>query len=202
MILSDREINAAIERGLIVIKPLPDRQLWTSTAVDLTLDKTIRKWRELKPSPTGHPASVRPHYPGFDIKELVYSDSYTENLEIDQNGYELSPGSFVLGFTEQIIYLPLHSRIAARVEGKSSLARLGVGAHVTAPTIHAGFGRTSSKKDDEHGSPIQLEIFNLCRLNVVLDKGMPICQLIFEEVRETPDKGYIGKFSDQTKFSS
>jgi deoxycytidine triphosphate deaminase len=96
MILSDREINSAIERGLILIKPLPDRKLWTSTAIDLTLDKTIRKWKEPRRPPTGHPDSVRPHSPGFDIKELVYSDAYTETIEIDQNGYELTPGSFVL----------------------------------------------------------------------------------------------------------
>jgi deoxycytidine triphosphate deaminase len=55
---------------------------------------------------------------------------------------------------------------------------------------------------EEQGSPIQLEIFNLGDLTVTLDKGMAICQLILEEVRETPDKGYIGKFSDQPRFSS
>ncbi len=70
---------------------------------------------------------------------------------------------------------------------------------MTAPTIHAGFGRTEGQ---EQGSPIQLEIFNLGDLTVTLDKGMAICQLILEEVRETPDKGYIGKFSDQIKFTS
>jgi len=74
--------------------------------------------------------------------------------------------------------------------------------HVTAPTIHAGFGMVGSSEVGEQGAPIQLEIFNLSELTVTLDKGMPICQLIFEEVRETPDKGYIGKFSDQPKFQS
>jgi dCTP deaminase len=202
MILSDREILAAIEHGQIVIRPSPDPQHWTSTAIDLTLDSSIRKWRSLRSLPTGQPGAVRPHADGFDIKELIYSDHYTEGVQIGVQGYDLPPKSFVLGFTEQRVYLPLRSRIAARVEGKSSLARLGVGVHVTAPTIHAGFGRVGAAEEEEQGSPIQLEIFNLGDLTVTLDKGMAICQLILEEVRETPDKGYIGKFSDQIKFTS
>ncbi len=135
MILSDREILAAIEHGQIVIRPRPDPQHWTLTAIDLTLDSSIRKWKPLRSSPTGQPASIRPHASGFDIKELIYSDNYTESVLIGPQGHDLPPRSFVLGFTEQRIYLPLRSRIAARVEGKSSLARLGVGVHVTAPTI-------------------------------------------------------------------
>jgi deoxycytidine triphosphate deaminase len=51
------------------------------------------------------------------------------------------------------------------------------------------------------GSPIQLEIFNISGLPVVLDVGMPICQLILEEVRELPNKGYKGQFSDQIGFT-
>ncbi len=152
--------------------------------------------------PTGQPGSIRPHADGFDIKELIYSDNYTERVLIGPQGYDLPPKSFILGFTEQRVYLPLRSRVAARVEGKSSLARLGIGIHVTAPTIHAGFGRIGENEAEEQGSPIQLEIFNLGDLTVTLDQGMAICQLILEEVRETPDKGYIGKFSDQLKFAS
>jgi dCTP deaminase len=202
MILSDREIRAAIEHGQIVIRPIPESHHWTSTAIDLTLEGSIRKWKSLRSLPTGQPGAIRPHADGFDIKELIYSENYTEGVVIGVQGYDLPPQSFVLGFTEQRIYLPLRSRVAARVEGKSSLARLGIGIHVTAPTVHAGFGRIGSTEDMDQGSPIQLEIFNLSDLTVTLDKGMAICQLILEEVRETPDKGYIGKFSDQVKFSS
>jgi dCTP deaminase len=91
---------------------------------------------------------------------------------------------------------PHRSRLAARVEGKSSLARLGIGVHVTAPTIHAGFGY---KKDDEAypGSPLQHEIWNVGPLDIKLEERMPICQLIFEIVDGTPEKGYEGKFSIQ-----
>src|SRR5713101_2113135 len=94
---------------------------------------------------------------------------------------------FMLGYTREIIQLPHHSRIAARVEGKSSLARLGIGIHVTAPTIHAGFkGR------------IQLEICNHGTLKVKLTAGMRVCRLIFEQTLGTPDKGYRGQFYKQT----
>jgi dCTP deaminase len=123
-------------------------------------------------------------------------------IAIDPNtGYELAPGQFVLGHTRESLYLPHRSRIAARVEGKSSLARLGVGVHVTAPTIHAGFGHRSDVPEANRGSPIQLEIFHLGKIPVVLDAGMAICQLILEEVREMPERGYTGRFSDQTPFT-
>ena len=203
MILCDREIKAAIDNAHIIISPRPDLRHWTSTAIDLTLDKTVRRWiKQPEELPNGQPGGlVRPHTKQFDIKTLVYGSGYTETIEIGESGYRLDPLSFVLAFTEQLIYLPIRSRIAARVEGKSSLARLGVGIHVTAPTIHAGFGLKHAEVESDNGSPIQLEIYNIGPLRVVLDTGMPICQLIFEEVRETPDKGYIGKFSDQPKFN-
>ncbi len=62
---------------------------------------------------------------------------------------------------------------------------MGIAVHVTAPTIHTGFGY---KKDDESfpGSPLQLEIWNVGPLDVKLEAGMPICQLIFELVDGTP----------------
>jgi len=113
-----------------------------------------------------------------------------------QTGYSLAPASFVLGWTIERIRLPFISRLAARVEGKSSLARLGIGVHVTAPTIHAGF---SDKLGDPNypGTPIQLEIWNVGPLAIRLSKGMRICQLIFEEVHGTPDIGYSGTFAEQ-----
>jgi hypothetical protein len=66
----------------------------------------------------------------------------------------------------------------------------------------APFGYRDGMEEQEQGSPIQLEIFNLGDLYVILDLRMPICQLIREEVREAPEKGYRGKFNDQTGFST
>jgi dCTP deaminase len=85
-----------------------------------------------------------------------------------------------------------------RVEGKSSLARLGIGIHVTAPTVHAGFG---VKVGDPSylGSQVRLEIFHHGEYPVKLKAGMKVCQLVFEEVHGTPEKGYEsrGRFAVQ-----
>ena len=204
MILSDREIAAAIELGQIIVKPRPPLDLWTSTAIDLTLDGVLLRWKEPLQKPTGEEVGPRHVYPArdkFKIKEMMEDQDLAVKFEIPLDGYPLKPWDFVLGYTVQSIYLPNTSRIAARVEGKSSLARLGVGIHVTAPTIHAGFGLNDSNHD-KPGLPIQLEIFNLGGFVVHLAKGMPICQLILEEVREMPNKGYIGKFSAQESFTA
>jgi len=110
----------------------------------------------------------------------------TEDATIGADGIVLYPGDFVLLWTREYIELPSESRIAARVEGKSSLARLGVGVHITAPTIHAGFS-----------GPVQLEVFSVGRRPVRLRSGMKICQLIFEQTLGVAEKGYSGQFLNQ-----
>jgi dCTP deaminase len=200
MILCDREIEALLDDGSISIHPRPDKSLWTSTEIDLTLHKILLKCKAPQVRPTG-----QSDYPGskskdFNVQVMMEDPQYAERIEIDpSHGYPLHPRSFILGFTEQEIRFSHRSRIAARVEGKSSLARLGVGIHVTAPSIHAGFG---ARPATSTGAPIQLEIFNLGELIVVLDIGMPICQLILEEVREMPQIGYRGQFSEQKAFAA
>ncbi len=201
MILSDREIQAALREGVILIAPAPAETLFSSTALDLTLDGVLLRWREPGSDPSGQPIKLRPSGPGFNLRTMMADPQYSAGIAIDpQHGFDLGPRTVVLGYTQQKNYPPNQSRIAARVEGKSSLARLGVGVHVTAPTIHAGFGY--NPEDRKHpGLPIQLEIFNVGNQIVVLDIGMPICQLILEEVREVPTKGYQGRFSDQRTFT-
>ncbi len=202
MILSDREIKAALTNRFIVISPEPPEERWTSTAIDLSLDGVLLNWKEPAAPPSGGDNRLYPNRDGFDIRTMLGDDRYTARTAIDpERGFTLEPRLFVLGFNLEKIWLPKDSRIAARVEGKSSLARLGVGIHVTAPTIHAGFGFNPTKPDDP-GLPIQLEIFNLGNQRVVLDIGMPICQLILEEVREVPNKGYANRFSTQGHFTA
>jgi dCTP deaminase len=201
MILSDHEIQAAIELGLLLIEPEPDLSVFSSTALDLTLDSVVLRWNDPDSSASGTVQEIRPTSAGFDLKGIMDDPSATTKIPIGPQGFRLEPRMFILGFTQQRIYLPNRSRLAARVEGKSSLARLGVGIHVTAPTIHAGFGY-NPRDPHNPGLPIQLEIFNIGNRTIVLDVGMPICQLIFEEVREVPLKGYQGRFSDQQGFSS
>ncbi len=191
MILSDREIQAAIERGVIRITPLPELENWSSTALDLTLDGAIQVWKPI--GGAGATTTVDPSSDEFNVTELA--NRYTDR-ESCETYFDLKPGMFILGWTEQKLQLPHTSRLAARVEGKSSLARIGMGVHVTAPTIHAGFGYRQDEPSFV-GNPIQLEIWNAGPLIIRLKKGLKICQLILEEVHGTPNQGYMGRFSVQ-----
>lgn len=202
MILSDRELYAALAGNAISILPTPRPEMFTSTALDLTLDKQLLIW-DPQPSASGSPPAIRPFGQNFNVKKLMDDANGARKEEIDaQHGFTFGTrGQFLLAYTVERLCLPHGSRIAARVEGKSSLARLGIGIHVTAPTIHAGFGFKPGSPVTETAQPIQLEMFNLSGLPVVLDIGMPICQLILEEVREVPIKGYQGQFSEQPVFA-
>jgi dCTP deaminase len=191
MILSDRETRAAKARQAMRITPEPSPTAWSSTAVDLTLDGPLFYWHV--PGAKRSKILFAPNHPDYDFASLA--EKYGREVPLDEKGHVVEPFSFLLGWTVERIQLPHASRLAARVEGKSSLARLGLGVHVTAPTIHAGFGATG---DPEYpGSAIRLEIWNIGPLRIKLDKGMPICQLIFEWVDGTPEKGYAGQFSTQ-----
>ena len=195
MILSDREIKSALGTRAIYIDPDPrlDESLWASTAIDLRLDDELLIWNNQGSTPSQ--ILRTPDDPEFDFEDI--KKQCTSRKKIDsETGHVLAPGDFLLGWTKEKIKLPERSRIAARVEGKSSLARLGIGVHVTAPTIHAGFG---FKLANPHlpGRAIQLEIFHHGTYPVRLCAGMKVCQLIFEEVHGTPERGYSGRFADQ-----
>jgi dCTP deaminase len=135
MILTDREIQIFLSNGQISIKPEPDPVLYSSTSVDLTLAKEFLVWDFDQIEKTRGKIIE----PGLKFKYAKFRDKYTKKKVLTKKGYVLAPGSFVLAWTSEKINLPNNSRIAARVEGKSSLARLGLAVHVTAPTIHAGF---------------------------------------------------------------
>jgi len=189
MILTDREMQAAISSGEIIINPQPSEDAYSSTTVDLTLGSDIRLWVE----PTsGVEQAIRPHAQGYSYTSVA--ERHTTSVAIGEHGFDLKPGMFILGWTRESIGLPTRSQLAARVEGKSSLARLGMVVHLTAPTIQSGFGATGK---DTKGQSLQLEICNHGKLTVRLDVGMRICQLIFEQTLGTPAKGYSGQFSRQ-----
>jgi dCTP deaminase len=206
MILSDREADLAMDKGWIMIRPRPGQAFMDSTALDLCLGDTLDRWEFSPRSPGLGPGEPR-FCPG--ARDFKFSDierNHTRHLPIPEAGYELPPSyrstpetgpqHFILGWTRERIYLPHTSRLCARVEGKSSLGRMGLGVHVTAPTIHAGFGYNRNDNKD-HGAPLRLEIWNVGPLPVVLVKGMRICQLILEEVREVPRAGHSGEFNVQ-----
>jgi dCTP deaminase len=194
MILSDREARAAVQRRLILVSDCPPAgdTRWSSTTLDLTLAAEIRPW--LPQGSAGADVIIDPSSPEFNSNQLI--NERTQAVSCEGDGYVIQPHALVLGWTQEKIKLPNASRIGARVEGKSSLARIGLGIHVTAPTIHPGFGE---KLDDPEfiGSPIRLEIWNIGPLKIRLKKGMPICQIIFEEVHGIPEGPYAGQFAVQ-----
>ncbi len=192
MILSDRENKLALARDHIGITPRPPDSAFGSTSIDLTLHEELSVWSPQQEE-TASPFVAYPARPGFDPVRLLHE--HGTRLILPAEGFLLKPGGLVLGWTEKRIRLPHTSRLAARVEGRSSLARLGVGIHVTAPTIHAGFGVTDDPQYP--GTRIRLEIWNCGPLHVCLEKGMKVCQLILEEVHGTPAKGYAGTFAVQ-----
>jgi dCTP deaminase len=181
VILTDREISIALARGLITIEPVPDKDTaFSSTAVDLTLDSTVITFND---PVDGLERVIDPSQ--ADLAQVLRAITKTER--IPQTGYLIPPKVLVLAWTKENVGLDVGTRIAARVEGKSSLARIGLAVHVTAPTIHAGFS-----------GQIQLEMVNHGNVPIRLRTGMRICQLIFETTLGTPERGYKGQFAGQT----
>lgn len=186
MILTDREIQIAIQNRQIVVEPAPPPEFYSSTSVDLRLSERIRVWNAPGQPMAGVEQALvlSPGAPGYSYDAVARQFS-TPGM-IGPEGHILQPGAFLLGWTIERVEIPNTSRVAARVEGKSSLARLGIGVHITAPTIHAGFT-----------GQIQLEIKHQGTVPVKLLPGMKVCQLIFEQTLGVPSKGYGGIFQGQ-----
>lgn len=183
MILTDREIRNSIAAGQFDILPRPAVEHYSSTTVDLTLSPVLRIY---KSPDDGMKQAVDPGRPGFNATKLI--NSLTDRQDINsKDGFDLPRGVLILGWTIETVDLKDNCRVAARVEGKSSLARVGLGIHVTAPIIHTGFK-----------APIQLEIINHGPLPICLRAGMRICQLVFEQTLGMPDRAYKGQFLGQT----
>lgn len=178
MILSNTGIQEALESGHLVIDPAPalppevsgaDGPFNTSS-VDLCLGDEISEFI------VGAGFTIDLTQGGF--RELHVRNSTRVMLTRDQP-FCLAPNRLVLGKTRERVCFPLHEGqcLAARVEGKSSYARCGLLVHFTAPTIHAGFEGT-----------ITLELINLGPLSINLHAGMPICQLVIEQVSGRPQR--------------
>ncbi len=179
MIYSRDDIREALEQGTLVITPRPEEGMYSTSSVDLRLGNSFTVF-DSPSEDSGVFVTV-----GRSEPEEIAAQ-YGKRKEISDNRYlELKPGHFVLSNTVERVQLPLH--LAARVEGKSSLARFGVSIHQTAPTVHAGFRGT-----------IRLEISNvgpfLCRLT----PGIPICQLIIEELKTPATEPLRSRFQNQS----
>jgi dCTP deaminase len=187
VILSNVELQQAIDAGDVVIQPAPtpidfrDPECpYDTTAVNLRLSE--------------HLSVVPQDPPGFAIdlrggKASKLLAKIYEPCLIPKQGFCLDPGAFALGNSVETIALPIRpgrSCYAARVEGKSSFARSGLVVHLTAPTIHAGFdGR------------ITFEFKNLGPYPILLFAGMYIAQLIVEPVQGIPNLR-LSQFQGQT----
>ena len=162
MILSDRTIREAIESGRIVIDPFDPAKVQPSS-VDLTLDRFFRVFRN-------HTRGV------IDVKERM--DDLTEEVEIPADGvFLLHPGEFVLGATAELVGLP--DDLVGRIEGKSSLGRLGLLIHTTAGFVDAGFS-----------GYLTLELSNVATLPITLYPGMKIGQISFLQMTSAAEVPY------------
>ena len=162
MLLSDRDINAELESGRIGLSP-SEAEMVQPSSVDVRLDRYFRLF-------DNHKYAVID--PSQDQPEL------TRLIEVDpEEGFILHPGEFVLGSTYAKVSLP--DDIAARLEGKSSLGRLGLLTHSTAGFIDPGF--------EGH---VTLELSNVATLPIRLWPGMKIGQLCFFRLTSPAEKPY------------
>src|SRR4051794_11304819 len=104
MILSEREIQALLDDGAVLIDPRPpaDSDQWSSTAVDLTLDSVVLEWAPQVPKTGGGILPIVPHAKDFDVQGMMEDAILATKLPIHpEDGYILQPRSFVLGFTRE-----------------------------------------------------------------------------------------------------
>ena len=162
MVLSDRTIRREIAEGRIVVNPIDPDDVQPAS-IDLHLDNRFLVFSN----------SRRPY---IDVREPL--DNLTESVEIDgETPFMLHPGEFVLGSTQEHIELP--DDLVARLEGKSSLGRIGLLIHSTAGFVDPGWqGR------------LTLELSNVARLPIALYQGMKIGQISFLRLTEPAQRLY------------
>jgi len=162
VILSDRDIRAQIEAGRVVIDPL-DLDGIQPSSVDLRVGDTFRVF-------ANHRRSF------IDVRDPM--NDLTEDVDATEDEpFVLHPGEFVLGSTLEQIALP--DDIVGRVEGKSSLGRLGLLIHSTAGFVDAGFR-----------GHLTLELSNVANLPIAIYPGMRIGQLCFFRMTSPAERPY------------
>jgi dCTP deaminase len=165
MILSDRDIRAAIEAGRIGIEPFDPDEVQPSS-VDLHVDRYFRTFHNHR-------------YAHIDVKKPM--EELTEMVEVKEDEpFILHPGEFVLGSTLEYVKLP--EDLVARLEGKSSLGRLGLLIHSTAGYVDPGF--------EGH---LTLELSNVANLPITIYPHMKIGQISFFKLTSAADNPYGSK---------
>ena len=162
MLLSDGDIRKELESGRVGLDPL-DLSMVQPSSVDVRLDKFFRLFDNHK---------YQHIDPALDQPDL------TRLVEVDADeAFVLHPGEFVLGATFEVVTLP--NDVAARLEGKSSLGRLGLLTHSTAGFIDPGFS-----------GHVTLELSNVATLPITLWPGMKIGQLCFFRLSSPAEHPY------------
>jgi len=164
-VLSDRDIRASVEAGRVRIDPW-DADCLQPSSVDLHLDREFRVFRNNR-------------YPFIDVRQA--QPDLTELVSItDEEPFILHPGEFVLGQTLEWVELP--DDLVARLEGKSSLGRLGLLIHSTAGYVDPGWKGT-----------LTLELSNVANLPIALYFGMKIGQISFFGMSSPVERPYGSK---------
>lgn len=174
-ILSDRDIKEMLDEGHIGIEPLEDydRQIQPSS-VDLRIGDEFKVFHVIRT-------------PYIDPKDKEEVASYMESFKVPEGeAFIIHPNEFALATTQETVKLP--DDIVARVEGRSSMGRLGVTMHVTAGYIDPGFE-----------GKITLEISNIGAMPVALYPGQRVCQIVFETMTSPSDVPY-GHPSRNSKY--
>lgn len=181
MKLSDIDIRAALAEGRIALDPPPTEDAFGAMSIDLELGNTFRVFL---PGRASHVDLCPPG--GLRRADL---DSLMGHVEVKTGeAFFLHPGEFALGITVQRVRLA--ADLAGRLDGRSSLARLGLMVHATAHTIDPGWdGR------------ITLEFYNGGPLPLAMRPGMRICALSFETLLSPTSRPYAqsprAKYKDQ-----
>lgn len=176
MLLSDIDIKKAIASGKIVVKPKPDfEQALSACSLDLRLNNEFQIFK---------PHRLLADRPFFDTKNPSKIDLVKTIILKKNEPFIISPGEFALASTLEWLELP--SDIAGRLEGRSSLGRLGIVVHSTAALIHPGIK-----------ARIVLELGNHAPIPVALYPGMRVCSVSFEQLTQPAQKPYSGKYMNQ-----
>ncbi len=161
-VLSDHTIKEELAAGRIVIEPL-DEDAIQPASVDLRLDHSFRTFR----------VTTRPY---VDVRQPV--DDLTELVSIGrEEPFILQPGAFCLGTTFEMITLP--DDIVARIDGRSSLGRLGLLVHATAGYVDPGWT-----------GKLTLELSNQSHMPIALYYGMRVAQISFLRLTSAVDRPY------------
>jgi len=167
MILSDKDIKEALKKGNISIEPLLDAELQIQpSSVDLRLGNEFRLFKYVE-------------MPFIDPRNKAETSSEITELRSikDDERFIVHPGDFLLGTTLEYVKVP--DDMVARLEGRSSMGRLGLIIHSTAGYIDPGFE-----------GKITLEISNLGKMPVALYTKMRICQVVFEKMTSPAERPY------------